>query len=323
MPTSREPGSVMPACARCSRSCRESFSAWSNGNASPQTRARPCASPRNAETESSDRWLPSRSSGYAGTCSPAGACVTPCSSRSWRTRDSARAKPSPSAGGTFRERTILIERALALGRLKTTKTGKTRTVRLLAPLAADLNEWRLAQGRPDGSAPVFPNRDGSTWSDVTWRNWRRRVFAPAAATAGLGVNTRPYDLRHSFVSLLLLEGATVVEVARQAGHSPTMTLSTYAHLFEELEGTETRSAEDEIRRAREAARGSRTRFVPATGSKATGPLGRTPANPEKPTPGLEPGTPSLRVSRRCHQQSPAVTSGHSPRRSRRTARDSR
>ena len=121
---------------------------------------------------------------------------------------------------------MLVERALALGRLKTTKTGRTRTVRLLAPLAADLNEWRLAQGRPDDNAPVFPNRDGSTWSDVTWRNWRQRIFAPAAAQAGLGAKTRPYDLRHPFVSLLLLEGATVVEVARQAGHSPTMTLST-------------------------------------------------------------------------------------------------
>jgi hypothetical protein len=108
---------------------------------------------------------------------------------------------------------------------------------------------------------------------VTWRNWRRRAFAPAVAEAGLAAGTRPYDLRHSFVSLLL-EGATVVEVARQAGHSPTMTLSTYAHLFEELEGAETRSAEDEIRRAPDAARGSRTRFVPATGSKATGPGGK-------------------------------------------------
>jgi integrase len=45
---------------------------------------------------------------------------------------------------------------------------------------------------------------------------------------------RQYDLRHSFVSLLIAQGATVVEVARQAGHAPTMTLSTYAHLFDEL-----------------------------------------------------------------------------------------
>jgi hypothetical protein len=70
-------------------------------------------------------------------------------------------------------------------------------------------------------------------------------------------DTRPYDLCHSFVSLLLLEGATVVEVARQGGHAPKMTLSTYAHLFGELEGTKTRSAEDEIRRAHGRPRGAR------------------------------------------------------------------
>jgi hypothetical protein len=52
------------------------------------------------------------------------------------------------------------------------------------------------------------------------------------------------------------------------------------------------------------------RFVPATDSGATRPEGESPANPGKPTPGLEPGTPSLRVSVRCHHQSPGVTSGH-------------
>ena len=295
MPTSGEPGSVTPACGRCSRSCRESFSAPSNGNAFPQIRAKPCVKPSQRRDRVVRPLAPEQVERLRGHLLARG-----------RRRDSVFISVLAYAGlrpgealaltwGDVRERTILVERALALGRLKTTKTGRTRTVRLLAPLAADLNEWRLAQGRPEEGAPVFPNRDGSTWSDVTWRNWRRRVFAPTAAKAGLGADTRPYDLRHSFVSLLLLEGATVVEVARQAGHSPTITLSTYAHLFEELEGTETRSAEDEIRRARETARGSRTRFVPATSSKGTAPGGETPANPGKPTPGLEPGTPSLRV----------------------------
>jgi hypothetical protein len=69
-----------------------------------------------------------------------------------------------------------------------------------------------------------------------------------------------------------------------------MTLSTYAHLFEELEGTETRSAEDEIRRAREATYPSCTRDQ----LEEDPPGAETPANPGKPTPGLEPGTPSLR-----------------------------
>src|SRR6266511_3209493 len=49
-----------------------------------------------------------------------------------------------------RERTILVEQALALGEVKETKTGQTRTVRLLSPLAADLAEWRLGSRRPEG-----------------------------------------------------------------------------------------------------------------------------------------------------------------------------
>ncbi|MDP9276122.1 MAG: site-specific integrase, partial [Chloroflexota bacterium] len=150
-----------------------------------------------------------------------------------------------------RERTILVERAVALGDLKPTKTGQTRTVRLLAPLAADLAEWRLASGRPDANSLVFPGWNGEPWRDTAYRNWRRRIFNPVAEEAGLDAS-RPYDLRHLFCSLLLAEGASVVEVARQAGHSPTMTLSTYGHVIEELEGSQRRSAEAVIRAARES-----------------------------------------------------------------------
>ena len=63
-------------------------------------------------------------------------------------------------------------------------------------------------------------------------------------------NSRPYDLRHSFISLLIHEGLSVVEVARQAGHSPEMTLGTYAHVFDEHELGEHKTAEDQIRAAR-------------------------------------------------------------------------
>lgn len=49
--------------------------------------------------------------------------------------------------GDVRERTILVQRASdGYGGVKTTKTRSARTVRLLAPLAADLREWRLASG---------------------------------------------------------------------------------------------------------------------------------------------------------------------------------
>src|SRR4029453_11914094 len=93
--------------------------------------------------------------------------------------------------------------------------------------------------------------NGEPWRDTAYRNWRRRIFAPAAEAAGLD-GSGPYDLRHLFCSLLLAEGASVVEVARQAGHSPAMTLSTYGHVIEELEGGDSRSAEAVIRAARDA-----------------------------------------------------------------------
>jgi integrase len=147
------------------------------------------------------------------------------------------------------DRTILVERAVSLGDFKATKTGQTRSVRLLPQLVADLRKWRLKSGMPDDAALVFPAWNGRPWDDEDWRNWRRRIFAPAAKAAGLS-GFRPYDLRHSFVSLLIAEGRSVVEVAKQAGHSPTMTLATYGHVMEELDTTQRRSAEDLIREAR-------------------------------------------------------------------------
>jgi integrase len=198
--------------------------------------------------------------------------------------------------GHLGERTVLVEQAVALGQLKATKTGRTRTVRLLAPLAGDLREWQIKLGRPGDDALIFPGRSGEVWGDDAWRYWRRGVFAPAVNAVGLKASVRPYDLRHAFVSLLLAEGANVVEIARQAGHSPTMTLSIYAHLFDEEAGAERVSAEDEIRRARQLVRRERrTRFVPENPSKLSDQSDKEPANPEEPTPGLEPGTPSLRV----------------------------
>ncbi len=169
--------------------------------------------------------------------------------------------------GDVRERTILVERSLSLGEVKETKTAQTRAVRLLAPLAADLAEWRLARGRPHEGELVFPTRDGRAWTDEHWRNWRKRVFAPAAGTAGRE-GLRPYDLRHSFVSLLLAERMSLLEIAKQAGHSPTMALATYGHVIEELEGARTVSAEAAIRDAR--AKLVRTRFARPAGRASRG-----------------------------------------------------
>jgi integrase len=51
--------------------------------------------------------------------------------------------------------------------------------------------------------------DGRNWTDEAYRNWRARVFKPAAVKAGLD-GIRPYDLRGSFCSLLLADMPTEV-----------------------------------------------------------------------------------------------------------------
>jgi integrase len=152
--------------------------------------------------------------------------------------------------GDVRERTLSIEKAAdGQGGVKPTKTGQARTVRLLAPLARDLAELRLLRGRPDDDTLLFPNSQSSVWNDRAWQTWHRDAWQPACRTVGLQ-GARPYDLRHSFVSMLIHEGRSVVEVARQAGHSPTMTLDVYAHVIDEFDIAERVSAEDQIKQAR-------------------------------------------------------------------------
>lgn len=152
--------------------------------------------------------------------------------------------------GDVRQKTLLIDKAVAGGRVQGTKTRRTRTVNLLQPLAADLAEWRLTSGRPDDAALVFPTPAGNHWNAHDWQNWRNRVYVPAAEAVGLATK-RPYDCRHAMTSLLLAEGRNPIEVAEQLGHSPTMTLDTYGHVIDELRGKPNAPAEARIRAARQ------------------------------------------------------------------------
>jgi len=138
--------------------------------------------------------------------------------------------------GDVGERTLRVDKSLSFGEERETKTRRDRTVRLLQPLAEDLKAARVALGRiPSASERIFRRpSDGGDWTEFCYRNWRRRVFKEAVRHTGLPESTRPYDLRHAFCSLLIAEGASVVDVAAQAGHAPTMTLNTYAHVMPEV-----------------------------------------------------------------------------------------
>jgi integrase len=151
--------------------------------------------------------------------------------------------------GHIRDRTILVERAVSLGELKDTKTRSHRTVRLLGPLQDDLHAWRRSCGSAADPALVFAGPNGRPFTKTDWDNWRNRAFDRACRAIELE-GARPYDLRHSFASLLLHEGRSVMYVARQLGHDARLTLSTYGHVIDELDDSPQIPAEDAIRAAR-------------------------------------------------------------------------
>ncbi|MDA0173379.1 site-specific integrase [Solirubrobacter taibaiensis] len=167
-------------------------------------------------------------------------------------------RPQEALGLRWRdigERTLLINAP---------KTGQRRNVRLLKPLREDLDAWRQDQ---DDDALVFPGHDGERWGPDAYKSWARKKprgrkppgkkkrtgspgpFARAAIKAGVPDAT-PYTLRHSFCSLLLHEGRSVIYVARQLGHDAALTLSTYGHVIDELDEAPRIGAEEAIRAAR-------------------------------------------------------------------------
>jgi integrase len=153
-----------------------------------------------------------------------------------------------------RKNTLLIEQAVADGELKGQKTKRPpRTVSLLAQLREDLAAWRTEQQPESDEVFLFPSADGQP------ARARLAQLAPQelpAGSASSGVeDPRPYDLRHSFASLLIHEGRhSIVEIAAQLGHNPTTCLSTYAHVIAELQEAPRVPAEQQIRLARAAGR---------------------------------------------------------------------
>jgi integrase len=123
----------------------------------------------------------------------------------------------------------------ARGPLKTVKAR--RSVVLMPTLGRLLREHRLRSAHSLDCEAVFSNRDGTALRYATCRYQLRR----AALRAGLSENPeqprlRLHDLRHTFASLLIAQGANVVFVSRQLGHaSPNTTLGFYAHLFDRAE----------------------------------------------------------------------------------------
>lgn len=87
---------------------------------------------------------------------------------------------------------------------------------------------------------------GPACGDASLTSRLRPPFDPCA----VHVKATPYTLRHSFCSLLLHEGRSVIYVARQLGQGAQLTSETYGHVIDELDDAPRLEAEVAIRRAR-------------------------------------------------------------------------
>jgi integrase len=136
---------------------------------------------------------------------------------------------SPAAGGSLRVRQAVDY--ITGKRLETPKngfrsvdlSGSPELVRVLKAQVAGLKQHTKATGRI-GRRWLFPT---STGGHLLPRNVHRKIGELGEA-AGLAGGVSPQDLRHSYATVLLEAGASLVYVQQQLGHaSIQITVDTY------------------------------------------------------------------------------------------------
>lgn len=107
-----------------------------------------------------------------------------------------------------------------------TRAGE-RTIALTPDAAQRLTRRRSVADDPSPAAPIFPTVTGTP---IDPRNWRRRVFSPAAVRAGVPRAT-PHWLRHGVASLMAEHGYGPADIAQHLGHADggALALRTYVH----------------------------------------------------------------------------------------------
>jgi integrase len=131
----------------------------------------------------------------------------------------------------WRRHFVQVQRNLVRGVLTTPKNHQRRRVDLSHQLMATLRLWRRRQraawfavGRPFPEW-VFASVTGTALDESNVRKGLNRILDAA------GVHRRgPHQMRHTFASLLLQEGAPITYVSQQLGHrDAAITLRVYAH----------------------------------------------------------------------------------------------
>jgi len=103
----------------------------------------------------------------------------------------------------------------------------------LAELLREHRRDAFGRGLARQTDYVFATGEGTP---LGYRNLAQRGLTKAADRGGLNAEGQPtltlHDLRHTFGSHLVRQGADVVTVSRQMGHArPSITLDIYSHEF--------------------------------------------------------------------------------------------
>ncbi len=125
----------------------------------------------------------------------------------------------------FKDKTIAVERVLVAGEEKNrTKTAEARLVRLNSRAHAALQRQRAFTQVAGGRVYQDP-RSGKPWHSE--EAFQRVYWARILQRLGLRYR-RPYNMRHSYATSMLMAGMTPAFCARQLGHTVEMFLRTYA-----------------------------------------------------------------------------------------------
>ncbi|MFU1980175.1 Arm DNA-binding domain-containing protein [Bordetella hinzii] len=120
---------------------------------------------------------------------------------------------------------LAIVEAVVRGEQKdSTKTNVARDVLLNSRALAALNR-QAKHTRMVGEHVWHDPRYGTPWTEE--RAFRRSYWTPCLKRLGIRYR-RPYNMRHTYATMMLMAGMTPAFCARQLGHSIEMFLRTYA-----------------------------------------------------------------------------------------------
>jgi integrase len=150
-------------------------------------------------------------------------------------------------------RVLIVDRSVSdvAGRLTlgSTKTGRSRAVPIPDTLVPDLLDLLARRVGSEPASLLFTSEAGGL---VSHANWYKSHFRPAVKRAGLPEGLRYHDLRHTYASLLIAEGAHPRAIMERLGHSSIqVTLGTYGHLFPTLDEALTERLGNRISAARQ------------------------------------------------------------------------